>query len=180
MHPDLTKIIFSEEELRDCVKRMGAQITADYADAHDLLVIGILKGAAIFMTDLVRSIDLPLEMDFMVISSYGDAATTSGRVKIVQDLSCDIKGRDVIIAEDILDTGRTLSKLLKVLELRDPRSISIAALLRKEGAQQFEVPCKYEGFACPDEFVVGYGLDYAQHYRNLPYIGALDRKVYAG
>ena len=137
---------------------MGAAITRDYA-GKDLVVISILRGAAIFMADLVRQIDLPLEMDFMAVSSYGKEAESSGIVRIQKDLSTDIMGRDVLIAEDVIDTGLTL--------------------LRKDIPEQADLPCHYLGFACPDEFVVGYGLDYAEKYRNLPYVGALKRSAIA-
>ena len=149
---------------------MGAAITRDYA-GKDLVVISILRGAAIFMADLVRQIDLPLEMDFMAVSSYGKEAESSGIVRIQKDLSTDIMGRDVLIAEDVIDTGLTLRYLIK--------NLSIAALLRKDIPEQADLPCHYLGFACPDEFVVGYGLDYAEKYRNLPYVGALKRSAIA-
>lgn len=145
----------------------------------DLVVISILRGAAIFMADLVRQIDLPLEMDFMAVSSYGKEAESSGIVRIQKDLSTDIMGRDVLIAEDVIDTGLTLRYLIKNLQSRKPASLSIAALLRKDIPEQADLPCHYLGFACPDEFVVGYGLDYAEKYRNLPYVGALKRSAIA-
>lgn len=179
MHPDLKSILYTEDELRERIAQIGRQITADYADAHDLIVISVLRGAAIYMSDLVRSIELPLEMDYMAVSSYGAATKSSGVVRIIKDLSSHIEGRDVIIAEDILDSGLTLKYLTKTLASRNPRSLEIAALLRKEGTQKTDIECKYVGFDCPNEFIVGYGLDYAERYRNLPYIGVLDPKVYS-
>lgn len=178
MHPDLKSILFTEEQLQQRVTELGRQIAADYADAKDLIVISVLRGAAIYMADLVRAIELPLEMDYMAVSSYGAETKSSGVVRIIKDLSSHIEGRDVIIAEDILDSGLTLKYLSKTLASRNPRSLEVAALLRKEGAQKTHIDCKYVGFECPDEFVVGYGLDYAERYRNLPYIGILKPSVY--
>ena len=178
MHPDLKSVLYTEEQLQARVQELGAQITADYADAHDLIVISVLRGAAIYMADLVRAINLPLEMDYMAVSSYGAASKSSGVVRIIKDLSSHIEGRDVIIAEDILDSGLTLKYLSRTLASRQPRSLEVAALLRKQGAQKTDIACKYVGFECPDEFIVGYGLDYAERYRNLPYIGVLDPSVY--
>ena len=179
MHPDLTKILYTEEDLSKRVIELGRRITEDYADAHDLIVISVLRGAAIYMADLVRNIELPLEMDYMAVSSYGAATKSSGVVRIIKDLSADIEGRDVIIAEDILDSGLTLKYLSKTLASRHPRSLEVAALLRKEGTQKTDIQCKYVGFECPNEFIVGYGLDYAERYRNLPYIGILKPEVYS-
>lgn len=176
IHPDLERVLFTEDEIRARVSEIGAAITKDYA-GKDLVVLSILRGAAIYMADLVRQIDLPLEMDFMAISSYGKAAKSSGIVRIQKDLTTDISGRHVVIAEDIIDSGLTLRYLLDNLESRKPASIAIASLLRKNVPNQPELPCKYLGFECPDEFVVGYGLDYAEHYRNLPYIGVLRSSV---
>lgn len=170
--------MFSEEQIRARVSEMGAAIARDYA-GKDLVVISVLRGAAVFMADLVRQIDLPLEMDFMAVSSYGKEAKSSGIVRIQKDLSTDITGRHVLIAEDVIDTGLTLRYLFKNLESRKPASIAIAALLRKDLPEQADLPCHYQGFTCPDEFVVGYGLDYAEKYRNLPYIGALKRSAIA-
>lgn len=180
MHPDIEEILFTEEQLQARVKELGAQITADYADrAGNLVVVGVLRGAAIYMADLVRSIELPLEMDFMAVSSYGNSTKSSGRVNIIKDLSSSIEGKDVIIAEDILDSGLTLAYLEKTLLPRNPNSIEIATLFLKEGAQKVDITSKYVGFDCPNAFIVGYGLDYAERYRNLPYIGVLKPEVYA-
>lgn len=178
LHPDLERVLFSEDDIRARVSEMGAAITRDYA-GKDLVVISILRGGAIFMADLVRQIDLPLEMDFMAVSSYGKEAKSSGIVRIQKDLSTDIMDRDVLIAEDVIDTGLTLRYLIKNLQSRKPASLSIAALLRKDISEQADLPCNYLGFACPDEFVVGYGLDYAEKYRNLPYVGALKQSAIA-
>ena len=180
MHPDLTRVLYTPEQISERVRELGAEITADYADATDLIVVSVLRGAAIYMADLVRAIDLPLEMDYMAVSSYGAASKSSGVVRIIKDLSSHIEGRDVIIAEDILDSGLTLKYLTKTLRSRDPKSLEIAALLKKRGAQKTDIDCRYVGFECPDEFLVGYGLDYAERYRNLPCIGVLDPRVYQG
>lgn len=174
-NPDVVRMLFTRDQIADKVQEIGAQVTADYA-GQDLLVICVLRGAATFMADLVRAIDLPVEMDYMCVSSYGNGVASSGVVRIVKDLDCDIRGRHVLIAEDVIDSGLTLKYLIRNLESRSPASVEVAALLHKhrEGA----VESKYVGFTCPDEFVVGYGLDYAEKYRNLPYIGVLDPKVY--
>ena len=174
---DIERVLFSEETIAARIKELGAQITADYADKN-LLLACTLRGASVFMCDLMREIDLPLEIDFMACSSYGTGRETTGVVKIQKDLNTDIVGRDVLIIEDILDSGITLEYLLRTLSKRNPRSLRVACLLRKEGAQRVNVKCDYVGFECPLEFVVGYGLDFAQSYRNLPYIGVLKPEVY--
>ncbi len=176
-HSDLDRVLFSEGEIKACVKRMGEQITKDYA-GKSVVVISVLRGAAIFMADLVREIDLPLEMDYMAVSSYGNGAKSSGVVRILKDLDTHIEGRHVIVAEDILDSGLTLRFLLKNLASRNPASLAVATLLRKDTPHQADIDCKYIGFECPDEFIVGYGLDYAERYRNLPLIGVLKREMY--
>jgi hypoxanthine phosphoribosyltransferase len=178
MHPDLTKILYQEKEIQTRVTELGEQITKDY-EGKDIVLVSVLRGGAIFMADLARKINLPLEMDFMAVSSYGSSATSSGHVTILKDLSSSIEGKHVIIAEDILDTGLTLEYLIRILKERKPLSIQIAAFMKKEGAQKVEVPCKYVGFDCPNEFVVGYGLDYAEKYRNLPYVGILSPEIYS-
>lgn len=178
MYEDIQETLFTKEQIQERVACMGARITEDYAGSEQLVVISILNGAAIFMADLVRCIDLPLQMDFMAASSYGDAAVTSGSVKITKDLGTSIEGKDVLIAEDILDSGLTLAHVVKELEQRRPASLAVAAMLKKSGAQKVDVPCRYLGFDCPDAFIVGYGLDYAQRYRNLPFIGVLKPEVY--
>lgn len=178
MYEDIQEVLFTQEQIQARVAQMGAQITVDYAGRQPLVVISVLKGAAIFMADLVRSIELPLEMDFMAVSSYGMSATSSGSVDIVKDLNASIEGKHVLIAEDILDSGLTLDFLVKELSSRGPASLEIATFLRKQGAQKTELSCAYVGFDCPDEFIVGYGLDYAERYRNLPCVGALKAEVY--
>ena len=178
MYEDIQEVLFTQEQIQARVAQMGAQITIDYADRQPLVVISVLKGAAIFMADLVRAIDLPLEMDFMAVSSYGLDATSSGTVTIVKDLNTSIEGKHVLIAEDILDSGLTLDFLMEELSSRKPATLEIATLLRKQGAQKTDLACAYVGFDCPDEFIVGYGLDYAERYRNLPCVAALKPEVY--
>jgi hypoxanthine phosphoribosyltransferase len=178
MHKDVEEILFSAEEIDACVKRMGAQISADFAGQRILLVT-VLKGAFIFMADLVRAIEGNVEVDFMAVSSYGAEAKSSGIVRIIKDLEADVAGRHVIIVEDILDSGLTLKYLSKNIRSRGPLSVEVATLLLKESKQEADIDCRYVGFICPDEFVVGYGLDYAESYRNLPYIGVLSPKVYS-
>ena len=147
-------------------------------DGQGIILISVLRGAAIFMADLAREIKLPLEMDYMAISSYGNGAKSSGVVRILKDLSSEVEGRHIIVAEDILDSGLTLTYLMKNLASRNPASIEVATLLRKKTLAQAEIDCKYVGFECPDQFIVGYGLDFAERYRNLPYIGILKPEVY--
>jgi hypoxanthine phosphoribosyltransferase len=167
--PALGRIVVSEDDLRRRVQELGAAITADYAERPPLLV-GVLKGACIFLSDLARAIDLPVEMDFMAVSSYGSATRTSGVVRIVKDLDIDLSGRHVIIVEDIVDSGLTLSYLRRNLAARNPASLTVCALLVKDGLQSAPLDLTYEGFPIPPEFVVGYGLDVAERYRNLPFI----------
>ena len=183
MHEDIQEVLFSEEEIAARVAEIGAQITKDYAgvveqDGQGIILISVLRGAAIFMADLAREIKLLLEMDYMAISSYGNGAKSSGVVRILKDLSSEVEGRHIIVAEDILDSGLTLTYLMKNLASRNPASIEVATLLRKKTLAQAEIDCKYVGFECPDQFIVGYGLDFAERYRNLPYIGILKPEVY--
>ena len=178
MHPDIEQVLFTEEDIAAMVKRMGAEISRDY-QGKDLVLIAVLRGAVVFMGDLMRSIDVPLAIDFMAVSSYGDKAKSSGVVRIVKDLDMDIKGRDVLIVEDILDSGLTLSYIKELLESRGPRSIRIATLLDKPSRRKVDLQADYIGFSVPDEFVIGYGLDYDEKYRNLPYIGILKPEVYS-
>ena len=180
MHEDVSRIIFSEQELVDRVAEMGAAITRDYASVADegIVLVSVLRGAAIFMADLARAVKLPLEMDYMAVSSYGAGVKSSGVVRILKDLSSEITGRHVIIAEDILDSGLTLQYLMENLQSRKPASLEVATLLRKQTKAQADIRCRYTGFECPDEFIVGYGLDYAERYRNLPYIGVLKPELY--
>lgn len=177
MQKDIERIFFSEEEIKNRVKELGAQLTVDYKD-KDPVIIGVLKGSFVFMADITRSIDTYCDIDFMAVSSYGSGTTTTGAVKITKDLSHDIQGRNVIIIEDILDSGVTLSYLKGYLEVRKPASIRICALLDKPARRRADINADYVGFLCPDEFIVGYGLDYAERYRNLPYIGVLKADIY--
>ena len=167
------KVLISAEEIDQKLTEMGAAITKDYR-GKDLLLIGILKGAFVVMADLARHIDLPVEFDFMAISSYGSATKSSGVVRILKDLDQEIAGRHVLIVEDIVDTGLTLSYLLKNLEVRKPESLSLAALIIKDGVERPPLDVKYEGFHIPPKFVIGYGLDFEGKYRNLPYVAEVE------
>ena len=179
MSDDIERISFSAEEIHTRVRELGAQITRDYCDAQETVYcVGILKGAAVFFTDLVRAIDRPVAFDFMIVSSYGDATTSSGQVKILKDLDFSIEGKHVIIIEDIIDSGTTMRYLKQMLMGRHPKSIKICAFLSKPSRRVAPVEIDYLGHEVPDEFLVGYGLDYAEKYRNLPYIGVLKRSVY--
>jgi hypoxanthine phosphoribosyltransferase len=179
---DLADVLISTQQIDEKVDELAKKIAADRpADGgNDLILVGVLKGAVMFMTDLARALTIPVQLEFMAISSYGTSTTSSGVVRILKDLDRDIAGRDVLIVEDIIDSGLTLSWLRKNLTARGPRSLEVVALLRKPDAVKVEVPVRYVGFDIPNEFVVGYGLDYAERYRDLPYIGTLDPKVYAG
>lgn len=165
--------LISTEEIAATLERMGSEITKDY-QGQSLLIVGVLKGAFMVMADLARNIDLPVEFDFMAVSSYGASTQTSGVVRILKDLDEEIAGRHVLIVEDIIDSGLTLNYLLKSLRVRKPASLEVAALLVKEGIQRVDLDVRYTGFEIGPEFVVGYGLDYAGKYRNLPYVGVLD------
>lgn len=176
---DIEKVYYSEETLREIVAELGKKISEDYKDKN-LLLVSVLKGSVVFMADLMREITVPCEIDFMCVSSYKNGTTSSGAVKIIKDLDINLEGKDVLIVEDILDSGRTLSYLKSVLMTRNPRSFKICTLLDKP--ERRAVPdlfADYSGAEVPDEFVVGYGLDYAEKYRNLPYIGVLKREVYS-
>ena len=178
MDKDLAYILIGTEEIAKRTAEIGAQLDRDYA-GHEPVFVGVLKGSFLFMADLVRQTTLHGVVDFMQVSSYGDRATsTTGAVKIVQDLSMSIEGRDVIIVEDILDSGTTLSHLLEILEVRRPNSLKLCVLLDKPERRVTPVKYDYVGLTVPDEFIVGYGLDYDEKYRNLPYIGVLKREVY--
>ena len=177
MREDMERVLLTEEEIHKRVRELGEEITRDYAGKKPIFV-GVLKGCFVFMADLVRCVELPGSVDFMVVSSYGAGVNTSGAVAIIKDLSQDIEGRDVVIVEDILDTGVTLHYLTKYLANRKPASLTIATLLDKPDRRRADVKAKYVGFTVPDAFVVGYGLDYAEKYRNLPYIGILKPSVY--
>ena len=177
LHNDILEILYTEDEIQQKVKELGEQISLDFV-GRNLLVICILKGAFIFMADLVKAIDIPLEIDFMAVSSYGQSSMSSGVVKIIKDLDVALEGRDIIIVEDIIDSGLTLSYLIDVLERRNSLSITVVALFDKPGRRTVDLEPDYKGFTLPDAFVVGYGLDYAQKYRNLPYIGILKETVF--
>ena len=176
---DIQEVLFSEEQLKNRVREIAQQITADY-QGKEIMLISVLRGSFVFMADLCRAIDLPCTLDFMAVSSYGKGTKSSGQVQITKDLSEDITGRHVIVVEDILDSGNTLSYLLKILENRHPASIRLCTLLDKPERRVKPVEVHYTGFTIPDAFVVGYGLDYAEWYRNLPYIGVLKPAVYGG
>ncbi|TBL69033.1 hypoxanthine phosphoribosyltransferase [Paenibacillus thalictri] len=177
MHNDIREVLYSEQQIQEKVKEMGEMISRDF-EGRNPLVICVLKGAFIFMADLVKQIAVPLEIDFMAVSSYGVSTKSSGVVKIIKDLDVPVEGRNVLIIEDIIDSGLTLSYLIDVLERRNARSVTVAALFDKPARRTAELDADYKGFVLPDEFVVGYGLDYAEKYRNLPYIGILKPEIY--
>ena len=180
LRENIARILLTEEELQAKVAEMAALISEDYKDKQ-LLLVGVLKGSMVFMADLMRAVQIPCAIDFMVVSSYGGANTSStGLVKIIKDLDADLTGRDVLIVEDILDTGITLSKLVPVLKMRNPESVKICTILSKPSRRKADIEPDYCGFEVPDEFVVGYGLDYDEKYRNLPYVGVLKPEVYSG
>ena len=177
MHKDVEKVLLSEEEIAQICKNLGNKITKDY-EGKDLLVVGILKGSIVFFADVIRNIDLDINLDFMVVSSYGAGATTSGMVQILKDISVDIEGKNLLIVEDIVDTGVTLYNVKNVLLERGAASVKICTFLDKPSRRTADITADYIGAVVPDEFVVGYGLDYAEKYRNLPYLGVLKREVY--
>lgn len=178
MKNDICRVLISEEQLKEKVTELGTQISRDY-EGKKLLLVSILKGSVVFMADLMRAITIPARIDFMSVSSYGSGVKTSGVVKIIKDLDLNLEGYDVLIVEDILDSGMTLSYLVELLKSRNPASVEICSLLDKPERHKVEIALKYKGFTIPDEFVVGYGLDYSEKYRNLPYVGILDPKVYS-
>jgi len=177
MKNDIERILYSEKEIRGKIKELGGRITKDYA-GKDVIFIGILKGSVMFMSDLLKEVNIPCRMDFMAVSSYGNSAVTSGVVRILKDLDFEIRDKDIIIVEDIIDSGVTLQYLIKYLKARKPRSIEIACLLNKPERRKVEIEVKYLGYDVPDYFLVGYGLDYAEKYRNLPYIAVLKEEIY--
>ena len=177
MREDIQSVLYSPETLAEKVRQMGQRISQDYAGKNPLLV-SVLKGSVVFMSDLMRAIEIPCQIDFMMVSSYGAGVKTSGVVKIMKDLDVPLEGRDLIIVEDILDSGKTLHYLKGMLGERHPNSIRIAALLDKPDRREAPVKADYVGFVVPDQFIVGYGLDYAEEYRNLPYIGILKPEIY--
>ena len=178
MKEDVLRVLLSEDEIREKVRELGGKITADYKNSN-LMLVTVLKGAVVFLADLMRQIDVPAEIDFMVVSSYGSGVKSSGVVKIVKDLDVPLAGKDILIVEDILDSGLTLSYIKELLESRGPRSIRIATLLDKPSRRKVDLQADYIGFSVPDEFVIGYGMDYDEKYRNLPYIGILKPEVYS-
>ena len=178
MKEDVLRVLLSEDEIREKVRELGGKITADYKNSN-LMLVTVLKGAVVFLADLMRQIDVPAEIDFMVVSSYGSGVKSSGVVKIVKDLDVPLAGKDILIVEDILDSGLTLSYIKELLESRGPRSIRIATLLDKPSRRKVDLQADYIGFSVPDEFVIGYGLYYDEKYRNLPYIGILKPEVYS-
>ncbi|ERL04634.1 hypoxanthine phosphoribosyltransferase [Mitsuokella sp. oral taxon 131 str. W9106] len=179
MDEDIARICFTEAALKAKVAELGKRISEDYKDAEETVYcVGILKGAVVFYTDLVRSITIPIHFDFMIASSYGNATSTSGSVKILKDLDFDIEGKHLIVIEDIIDSGTTMHYLMRIFRARKPKSVRLCALLSKPSRRTAEVAIDYCGFEVPDEFLVGYGLDYAGEYRNLPYIGVLKPEIY--
>jgi hypoxanthine phosphoribosyltransferase len=178
---EIASVLVTEQQIQDKIHELAKQIADDYERdgiTGDLLLVGVLKGAVMFMTDFARALPMPAQLEFMAVSSYGSATSSSGVVRILKDLDRDIAGRDVLIVEDIVDSGLTLSWLLKNLASRNPASLEVCSLLRKPEAVKVDVPVRYVGFDIPNEFVVGYGLDFAERYRDLPYIGTLDPTIY--
>ena len=177
MMNDVKEVLYTKEQLHEEVKKLGQQISRDY-EGREPILVSVLKGAFIFMADLVREVTIPCSLDFMAVSSYGSGTVTSGRVKIIKDLDTNIEGKDVIIVEDVLDSGVTLSHLIEMLKARNPASLAVCTLLDKPERRRAYVDVDYRGLVIPDEFVVGYGLDYDEKYRNLPYVGVLKPEVY--
>jgi hypoxanthine phosphoribosyltransferase len=177
LYSDIQEVLYSEEQIQGKIKELGEKISIDY-EGRNPLVICVLKGAFIFMADLVKRITVPLELDFMAVSSYGQSTKSSGVVKIIKDLDVPVEGRNILIVEDIIDSGLTLSYLIDVLERRNALSISVVALFNKPARRTVDLEPDYSGYVLPDEFVVGYGLDYAEKYRNLPFIGILKPEIY--
>lgn len=174
---DIEKVLLTEEDLKLKITQLGEEISRDY-EGEELLLIGILKGSVVFMSDLARSISIPVSMDFMAVSSYGDGAESSGVVRILKDLDQEIKGKNILIVEDIIDSGLTLDYLMGYFRARGPKSVEICTIMDKSERRTVDVPIKYLGFDVPNEFLVGYGLDYAEKYRNLPFVGILKEEVY--
>ncbi len=176
---DVLRVLLSEEEIGKIVKELGKKISEDYKDCKSLMLVTVLKGAVVFLADIMREITVPHEIDFMVVSSYASGVKSSGVVKIVKDLDVPLEGKDILIIEDILDSGLTLSYIKEILQGREPKSIKIATLLDKPERRKVDLSADYIGAQVPDEFVIGYGLDYDEKYRNLPYIGVLKPEVYS-
>lgn len=177
MNNDIKEVLYSEDELRDKIRQMGAKISKDYS-GKELILIGVLKGSVIFMSDLLKEITIPCKMDFMAVSSYGSSTETSGVVRILKDLDFEIQGKDVLIVEDIIDSGVTLKYLMKYLSARKPSSLEVICLLNKPDRRKVNIAVKYLGYDVPDYFLVGYGLDFAEKYRNLPFVGILKEEIY--
>lgn len=177
MMNDIDHVLYSKEKLEETVAELGRQISEDYKD-RNLLMVSILKGSVVFMADLMRHITVPCQIDFMATSSYGDKTKTSGTVRIIKDLDKDIRGYDILLVEDILDSGKTLNYLMDLLYARDPASIRICTLFDKPERREVDISADYKGISVPDEFIVGYGLDYAEKYRNLPFVGVLKKEIY--
>ena len=177
MLQDIREVLISKEAIEAKTKELAERISRDYK-GKDLLVVGVLKGSVIFASELIKNITIPYEIDFMAVSSYGSSSETTGVVRILKDLDSEISGKHILIVEDIVDSGVTLSYLLNYLKTRNASSVEIASLLTKPSRRKVDIDCKYIGFETPDEFLVGYGLDYAEKYRNLPFIGILKREVY--
>ena len=173
---DVAEVLIEEEALHRRIAELGEEISADYS-GRDLLLIGVLKGAVFFMADLMRRLTVPCEIDFMAISSYGGQTDSSGVVRILKDLDMNIKGRDVLVVEDIIDSGLTLSYLMRNLRSREPTSLEICALMTKPSRREMDIPVRYVGFEIPNRFVIGYGLDFGERYRNLPYVGVLNPEL---
>ncbi len=177
MKNDIEKVLLDEKDISEIVTKLGEQISRDY-EGKNLLMVSVLKGSVVFMADLMRAVTVPCQIDFMAVSSYGQGSKTSGVVKIIKDLDTNIEGYDLLIVEDILDSGKTLSYISEILEARNPKSIRICTFLDKPERRQVDLKADYIGAQVPDEFVVGYGLDFAEKYRNLPFLGVLKRSVY--
>ncbi|MGI6424091.1 MAG: hypoxanthine phosphoribosyltransferase [Tepidanaerobacteraceae bacterium] len=175
---DIQSVLLTEEQIQERIKQLGQQISNDYKDKDNFLLVGVLKGAVIFMSDLIRSIHIPLQVDFMAVSSYGSSTESSGVVRILKDLDDTVEGKHLLVVEDIIDSGLTLSYMCNILQSRNPASLKICALLDKPSRRQIDLDVDYLGFEIPDDFVVGYGLDYAEKYRNLPYICVLKPEIY--
>ena len=178
-HAEIAEVLFSEQEIQDKIAELAKSIDEDYR-GKELLLVGVLKGAVMVMADLARALETPVSMEFMAVSSYGSSTSSSGVVRILKDLDREIEGRHVLVVEDIIDSGLTLNWLLRNMRSRNPASVEVCALLRKPEAAKVDVQVKYVGFDIPSEFVVGYGLDYAERYRDLPFVGRLKPSVYAG
>jgi hypoxanthine phosphoribosyltransferase len=176
---EIERTIITEDEIRAKVAELGARVSADFAETGgELLLVGVFKGAVMFMADFARALSVPVKMEFMALSSYGSSTTSSGTVRILKDIDSDVAGKHILVVEDIIDSGLTLSWLLKYLEGLHPASVSVVSMLRKPGVQRVDIPIAYLGFDIPNEFVVGYGLDYSERYRELPFVGVLKPEVY--